>query len=77
MTDCSVTCHDCADGGVPKVWRYLCEDCAREKLDAHRLDTGHDPQLYVATEISIQIIQRDMAIARELMRGQSRWPGWR
>ena len=73
MTDCSVTCNDCRTDGLPKVWRYLCEDCAREKRDEHRLETGHEPDLYIATELSIQIIQRDFDRAYRQMTRRRSW----
>lgn len=73
MTACSVTCHDCGTNGIPKVWNHLCEDCARSQRDEHRLDTGHDPQLYIAPEVSIQIIQRDFDRAHRLMTRRRGW----
>lgn len=74
MTECSVTCHDCGNRGIPKVWHHLCEDCARGQRDEHRLETGHEPDLYIATELSIQIIQRDFERAhRQMTRRSRRW----
>lgn len=65
MTFCSVTCRQCAD--PPKVWNHLCTDCADEQLQAHRLDTGHDPILHIPDEVTMADIRRDMAAARRVM----------
>ena len=73
MTECTVTCYPCGADTRPKVWRWLCEDCAREQHARHRADTGHDADLYIAPEVDMPTIRRDMARARKLMRG---WPGW-
>lgn len=73
MTQCSVTCHDCRTDGKPRVWHHLCEDCARSQRDEHRLETGHEPDLYIATELSIQIIQRDFDRAYQLMTRRRGW----
>ena len=73
MTECSVTCHDCGNRGIPKVWHHLCEDCARSQRDEHRLETGHEPDLYIATELSIQIIQRDFDRAYRAMTRRRSW----
>ena len=67
MTNCSVTCHECGTGGIPKVWHHLCEDCAREQKARHVAETGHKADLYIATELSIHIIQRDFDRAHRAM----------
>lgn len=67
MTACSVTCAECA-----KTWHHLCTDCAREQKAGHRLTTGHLAELYIATEMSMDEIRRQMRKARRLMKGR----GW-
>jgi hypothetical protein len=65
MTACTVTCRDCED--PPKVWNHLCTDCADDQLQAHRMETGHDPILHIPTEVTWAEIRRDMAAASRLM----------
>lgn len=71
MTECHVSCRDCAT--PPKVWPHLCTDCAQEQLEAHRAATGHDPQLWVAQEVTVEDVRREMAAAAHTVR---RWPPW-
>lgn len=73
MTLCTVTCDDCGKNSIPKVWRWLCQDCAEEHLQRHRADTGHDPQLYIPAEVTTDTIRRDFERARRLMRRGPRW----
>jgi hypothetical protein len=42
MTQCVVTCPDCE-----KTWHWLCELCAEDCQNTHRVDTGHRPELQV------------------------------
>jgi hypothetical protein len=55
MPECKVTCYTCrSDTNQPKVWRWLCEDCAADCLDGHRRSTGHtDLNLAVVTAPTI------------------------
>ena len=50
--DCRVRCFDCTDdkGVPPRLWRYLCEDCAEEMQGRHRRETGHAPELVVTKD---------------------------
>lgn len=70
MTACTVTCRDCGD--PPRVWNHLCVECADEQLQAHRLDTGHDPILHIPEEVTLADIRREMAAAARLM-GRRTW----
>jgi len=75
MTECTVTCRDCSE--PPKTWRWLCVECAEEQLGRHRADTGHNPVLHVAAEVTLDDIRRDMTAARRVMlRKAGPWPGW-
>ena len=47
MTDFRVTCQACRTDTGPKVWRWLCEDCATECQDRHRAETGHQTELQI------------------------------
>lgn len=76
MTECTVTCHQCRKDTKPKIWRYLCEDCAREKQTLHRVETGHRPDLYVANEATLDRIMRDFSRAHNLLRGRPPRSNW-
>lgn len=52
MTDCRVTCRVCVTDAGPKVWRWLCEECASDCQDRHRADTGHATELLVVPDES-------------------------
>lgn len=49
MSDHVVICRTCRthNGRNPKIWRWLCEDCAEECADNHRRDTGHHVDLSI------------------------------
>lgn len=76
MTECRVTCYDgCRNdtGSGPKVWRYLCEDCAQEMLERHRRETGHaDLNLSVARDVSLPDLRRRVQRAGQVLIRQ----GW-
>lgn len=76
MAECKVTCFDgCrnAKNTGPKVWRYLCEDCAQDQLDRHRKETGHsDLHLAVTTEVSTEDLRSKIRRAGQVLIRQ----GW-
>jgi hypothetical protein len=66
MPECKVTCYTCrSDANQPKVWRWLCEDCATDCLDRHRRTTGHtDLNLTVVTANAVrELIQQAHVVA--------------
>jgi hypothetical protein len=71
LPECSVTCHSgCRNvkNSGPKVWRYLCEDCAQEQLEKHRKETGHkDLNLKVASEVTMNDLRRKIRRAEQVL----------
>jgi hypothetical protein len=73
MTTCHVSCRDCSEApNPPKVWNHLCVDCADDQLQAHRVETGHDPILHIPTEVTMAEIRRDIAAVNRLMGGRAK-----
>lgn len=71
MAECKVTCHaGCRNdkNTGPKVWHYLCEECAQELLERHRRETGHtDLNLAVTREGSMQDLRRQIRRAGQVL----------
>lgn len=58
MTYCVVVCETCTtEDGLPRRWRYLCEDCAQDRADGHRTESGHTTTLTVVPEPSMSDLQ--------------------
>lgn len=69
MTDCKVVCRECRTPAGPRVWRWLCEECAEECLARHRRDTGHtDVSLMVTTEPTMADLRRQIVAAARVRR---------
>ncbi len=70
MAECSVTCYTCTSTKGPKVWRYLCGDCAEDMLMRHRTETGHtDLNLVVTQEPVFRKIERAGHVFPPILRG--------
>lgn len=67
MTTCQVTCYACGTNTLPRVWRHLCVDCARQQIRTHQTDTGHRADLHIAEETTLEDIRRDIERASRLM----------
>jgi len=64
MPDCRVTCLTCrTDNNLPRIWRWLCEDCAQEHADRHRSETGHRTELTITVEPTIEDLKRTCQVA--------------
>ena len=71
MSQCTVTCFTCRNNKNtgPKTWRENCKDCAEERFDQHRRDTGHT-DLHLAVTVddapSIKVLQRQVRLAGQI-----------
>lgn len=75
MAECKVTCYSgCRNdrGDGPKVWRYLCEECAEEKLEQHRREGCSELHLAVTREGSVQDLRGQIRRAGDVLIRQ----GW-
>jgi len=74
MPDCTVTCTKCrTDDNQPKIWRWLCEDCAQEQADRHRRDTGHRVELQVTQEPITDSIRKTCQVAAMIRHRERFW----
>lgn len=70
MTECHVSCYECGENRTPKIWRWLCEECAEEQRDRHRHETGHNPELHIALETTVADILRDIGRVHRITGGR-------
>ena len=70
MSDCRVICSTCrTDTDRPKIWHWLCEECATECADQHRKETGHLVELRITREITAaELVERTCHAAKLLRR---------
>lgn len=74
MSECRVICRhlECrSDTGRPKVWHWLCEECATECADQHRRQFGHEVELEVTREPTIADLRQQTCMAAAMMRRRS------
>lgn len=59
-------CHDCTNkhGRTPKRWEWNCDECATWHADKHRRETGHQVELRITTEPTIENLQQDIRTLR-------------
>ena len=74
MAECTVTCRTCRnDNNEPKLWRWLCEECATEHADQHRRDTGHRVELQVTQEPITEKLRKTCQVAAMMRHRERFW----
>lgn len=74
MADCTVTCDLCrTDQNTPRVWHWLCEECATECADQHRQTTNHPVHLNITVEPTMGDIMKTCQVAAMLSHRRRFW----
>ena len=68
-----VTCAPCGTDGRVKIWRENCADCATERAERHRAETGHPVELTITTERTWEDLRNMTGLAHPVLLGQRRW----
>lgn len=71
-----VTCVDCIEDGSSKIWRENCEECATERAEKHRAETGHEVHLAITTNTGSMWELREMTRRAHMVLISPKRKGW-